>query len=334
MSYYQNKKILVTGGTGSWGQEVTRQLLLEDPKEIRIYSRGEYAQVEMNKVFSDPRLNFYIGDVRDQRRVMEAMKGMDIVFHLAALKHVPVGERHIWEFVQTNVAGTRAVIEAAQANNVERAVFVSSDKAADPINVYGFTKAIAEKMFITANVHSPHTKFLCIRAGNVTGTHGSVVPLFQEQIKRHNKVTITDKRMTRFLEIEQEVVAFLLRMVAEGKGGEIFIPKMLSTDVATLAKVMIDVLGNDKTEIEYIGVRPGEKFHEVLVSQDELGRIIELPEYFIVLPHKFLFDQMPQLASYISSAAKQSVKIYSSETAPKLSPEKLKETLGGLGYLS
>lgn len=334
MSYYQGKKILVTGGTGSYGQEVTKQLLLQEPSEVRILSRGEHAQVEMAKEFSDQRLNFYIGDVRDRGRLMETTRGVDIVFHVAALKHVPVGERHIGEFVRTNVVGTEVVIEAAKANGVARAVLISSDKAADPINVYGFTKAIAERMFITANLHSPHTKFLCIRSGNLTGSHGSVVPLFQEQIKRHNKVTITDKRMTRFLEIPQDLAIFVLKMAAEGRGGEVFIPKMLATDVETLAKVMIKALGNDKTEVEYVGARPGEKFHEVLASRDELGRTFELPEYFVVLPHKFLLDQMPWLTYYIDSGNRQTTdEIYSSETVDKLSEEELREKLGGLGYL-
>lgn len=334
MSYYKDKKILITGGTGSWGQELTKQLLQHNPKEIRIFSRGEYAQVEMAKAFSEPRLNFYIGDVRDEGRITEAMRGIDIVFHLAALKHVPIGERHIWEFVQTNVAGTKSVIEAAKTNNIDRAIFVSSDKAADPVNIYGYTKAIAEKMFITANIDSPGTKFLCIRAGNVTGTHGSVVPLFREQIKRNNKITITDKRMTRFLEIPQDMVAFLIKMCAEGKGGEIFIPKMAAVDIITLAKVMVDALGNKETEIGYIGIRPGEKLHEVLISQEEVSRVVETSDYFIILPYKFLLEYMPHLTSYVSSKNERTNEIYSSGAARMLTYEELKEKLSNLGFLS
>ncbi len=334
-SFYRNKRILVTGGTGSYGREIVRQLLPANPKEVRVFSRGENAQVEMEREFSDPRLNFYIGDVRDGERLVEVTRGMDIVFHVAALKHVPVGERHIWEFVQTNVAGTRAVIEAVKANGVPRAVFISSDKAADPVNVYGFTKAIAEKMFVTANTHSPETAFLCIRSGNLTGSHGSVVPLFREQIKQRNTITITDRRMTRFLEIPEELSAFVLKMAAQGKGGEIFVPKMAAVDLGTLAEVMVQSLGDSKTGVKYIGVRPGEKFHEVLVSREELGRIIEFPEYFAILPYKFLMDQMPQLSSYAGfSDDHASDKIYSSETAAKLSPEELKEKLRVLGYFS
>jgi UDP-N-acetylglucosamine 4,6-dehydratase len=288
----------------------------------------------MAREFSDPRLSFYIGDVRDRERVVEAMRGTDIVFHLAALKHVPVGERNIEEFVKTNVGGTASVIEAARINGVELMVFISSDKAVDPINLYGYTKAIGEKLITTANIKSDRTKFICLRAGNVTGTHGSVVPLFREQIKRLNRVTITDPKMTRFLEIAEDIVGFLLRVAADARGGEIFVPKMSAVDIGTLADVMIKSLGNDKTKIEYIGIRPGEKLHEVLISQDELGRIVEYPDYFVVLPYKFLLDQMPDLASYAMSGIKHTNKIYSSEVAPRLSAEELRKKLDYLGYLS
>lgn len=334
MSYYANKRIFVTGGTGSWGHEVVRQLLSENPQEVRVFSRGEFAQVEMAREFSDPRLSFYIGDVRDRERVKQAMRGTEIVFHLAALKHVPISERHIEEFVKTNVGGTGSVIEAALINGVDRFVFTSSDKAADPINLYGYTKAIGEKMVTTANISSDKTKFLCIRAGNVTGTHGSVVPLFREQLKRSNKVTITDPKMTRFLEIAEDIVSFLLRVTAEAKGGEIFIPKMAAVDVQTLADVMIKRLGNTQTVVEYVGVRPGEKFHEVLISHDELGRIVERPNHFVILPYGFLLEQMPDLASYVRAGVPKSNGIYTSEAAVRLTHAELDARLERLGFFS
>ncbi len=335
MPFYARKRILITGGTGSYGQAVTAELLRHDPAEVRIMSRGENAQVEMARDFADPRLHFYIGDVRDRERLAEVMRGMDVVFHLAALKHVPVGEQHIWEFVLTNVVGTRNVIEAAKASGVPRAVLISSDKAADPSNNYGYTKAIAEKMFIAANAHSPETKFVCVRSGNLTGSHGSVVPLFREQIRRRNKVTITDERMTRFLEIPQDLATFALRMGVEGRGGEIFIPKMAAVDVGTLATVMIKELGNARTKRERIGARPGEKFHEVLVSQDEMGRIWEFPRHFVVLPYKFLADHMPQLAEYhVSGGTLVTGQVYSSENAEKLSHAALARQLRKLGHLA
>ncbi len=331
MSYYKGKNILVTGGTGSYGQELTKQLLKHDPKEIRIFSRGENAQVEMEAAFSDARLSFYIGDVRDGERVKDVMRGMDVVFHLAALKHVPIGEWHIGEFVKTNVGGVESVIRAAQDTGIDRMIFISSDKAADPINLYGYTKAIGEKMVTTANIKSSQTKFFCIRSGNLTGSHGSVVPVFRKQIERHNKVTVTDERMTRFLEIPEELVAFVLKVGAEGLGGEIFVPKMFAVDVGTLAKVMIKDFGNDKTEIKHIGARPGEKFHEVLFSHDELGRIVELPDHFVILPYQFLMNQIPQLHSYAGLDKKQlTEEVYSSENADKLSEEELRKKLKNL----
>lgn len=334
MPFYKGKTILITGGTGSWGHEVAKQLLRQEPKEVRIFSRGEFAQVEMEKEFSHPRFSFYIGDIRDRERLLEATRGVDVVFHLAALKHVPVGERNIWEFVQTNILGTRNVIEAAKTNGVDLVVFTSSDKAADPINLYGYTKAVAEKMITTANISSGRTRFFCIRAGNVTGTHGSVVPLFCEQIKLYNKVTVTDPKMTRFLEIAEDIVAFLLRVTETAKGGEIFIPKMSAVDIGTLSKVMIEELGDEKTLIEYIGIRPGEKQHEVLISQGELGRITECQDYFVVLPYEFLLSQMRDLSSYVRSEAKHKNSLYSSENAPRLSPAELKARLKKLGFLS
>ena len=334
MSYYQGKQILVTGGTGSYGHALTSALLKENPKEVLVYSRGENAQVEMEREFGDPRLNFYIGDVRDPERLTEATRGMDIIFHFAALKHVPVGERHIWEFVKTNIAGTRNVIEAAKANNVSRAVFMSSDKAADPMNNYGYTKAIAEKMFIEANAHSPKTTFICIRSGNVTGSHGSVVPLFRDQIARHNRITITDPAMTRFLEIPGVLAAYVLKMGAEGKGGETFIPKMAAVDVATLADVMVKHLGDEDTKIEYVGARPGERHHEVLIARDEVCRTLEFPGYFVVFPYQFLANEIPQLAAYksVNGNGRQNG-LYSSEIADKLTHRELAEKLRDLGLL-
>jgi len=334
MSYYQGKQILVTGGTGSYGQALIWKLLRENPKEVMVYSRGENAQVEMEREFDDPRLTFYIGDVRDPERLTEATRGMDVIFHFAALKHVPVGEGHSWEFVKTNIAGTRNVIEAAKANYVPRAVFMSSDKAANPMNNYGYTKAIAEKMFIEANAHSPKTTFICIRSGNLTGSHGSVIPLFRDQIARHNRITVTDPAMTRFLEIPGVLAAFVLKMGAEGKGGETFIPKMAAIDLATLADVMVKHLGDKDTRIEYVGPRPGERFHEVLVAQDEVCRTLEFAGYFVVFPYPFLADEIPQLAAYrtMSSNGRHSG-LYSSEIADKLTHQELAEKLRDLGFV-
>ena len=207
----QGQTILITGGTGSWGQELTAQLLREHkPKAIRIYSRGEHKQVEMRRTFSDPKIKFYIGDVRDKSRLVLATREVDVVFHLAALKHVPVCEENPWEAVQTNIVGTQNVIEASIANNVKKVVYVSSDKAVDPFNLYGATKSCGEQLIIDANNHHT-TRFVCIRAGNVIGTNGSVIPLFRDQALNGTHLTVTDDRMTRFFMRRKDAIGLLIK---------------------------------------------------------------------------------------------------------------------------
>ncbi|WP_142287195.1 polysaccharide biosynthesis protein, partial [Bacillus thuringiensis] len=202
-----NKAILVTGGTGSWGNELIRQLLKETPREIRVFSRNETAQFEMQQKFANhDNLRFIIGDIRDREALVSACKGVQYVFHLAALKHVPVCEYQPDEAIKTNINGTQNVIEAAIQNHVEKVIYVSTDKAADPSNTYGMTKAMGEKLIIHANLQSSKTKFICVRGGNVLGSSGSVVPLFKNQIKEHARIGITDFDMTRFfLTIEDAV---------------------------------------------------------------------------------------------------------------------------------
>ena len=281
--------ILVTGGTGAWGRELTRQILERfNPKEIRIYSRGEHAQVEMRRAFPDPRMKFIIGDVRDRNILNFAMRGVDYVFHLAALKHVPVCEDHSWEAVLTNICGTQNVIEAAISNNVKKVVDVSTDKAVEPYNLYGVTKACGEKLIINANknYHLSSTTFMCIRGGNVIGTTGSVIPLFAEQIRKNNKITLTDGNMTRFLMSTREAIGLVFQAFEAAKGGEIFVMKMPSATMDIVAKVMMQLLGNDKTTIKSIGVRPGEKMHEMLISKNEAVLAKDLGNgYFVILPH-------------------------------------------------
>jgi UDP-N-acetylglucosamine 4,6-dehydratase len=332
MSRLKGKTVFITGGTGSWGHELTRQILKNDPAEIRIFSRGEHAQVEMAREFDDLRLNFYIGDVRDEERLMETMRGVDVVFHLAALKHVPICERHIWEAVQTNVYGTNAVIRAALFNDVDVAVYVSSDKAVEPINIYGQTKAIAEKLFVAANSMPGKTRFACLRSGNVIGTHGSVIPLFNSQIANSGKVTLTDKRMTRFFELQETVIELLLRVAEEAHGGEIFIPKMQSVNIETLAKVMIEKLSGGTAKIEYIGMRPGEKIHELLISESEIGRVAEFPNNFVILPYDFL-SKREKFSDYMGKMAKLTG-AYGSGTIPLLTPKEIENVLRKGGYLT
>ena len=285
---FKDSTILITGGTGSWGQELVSQLLgKHTPKEVRVYSRGEHKQWSMQREFNNhPKLKFIIGDVRDKNVLSFAMRGVDYVFHLAALKHVPICEDHCWEAVLTNVYGTQNVIECAIERGVKKVIDASTDKAVSPHNFYGVTKACGEKMMVNANKLSDcQTKFVAIRGGNVIGTAGSVIPLFKEQLANKNEITITDERMTRFLMNTGEAIGLVLEAVTKSLGGEIFVMRMSATKLGTLAEVMIKMFGDDKTKVKKIGARPGEKMHEVLISKDEIGRAKTFSDdYFVILP--------------------------------------------------
>lgn len=289
---FTGKKIFITGGTGSWGNELTKQLLDFDPEQITIFSRSEFNQVTMERKFNDARLRFLIGDVRDHDRLMESMKGVDYVFHLAALKHVPVCEEQPYEAIKTNIVGTRNVIQAAQANGVKKVIDVSTDKAVDPLNLYGMTKAIGERLIIQANLEPSPTQYVCIRGGNVLGTNGSVVPFFADQIKRFKKIKLTDKRMTRYFLTLPQAIHLLFKASEVSHGGETFVMKMPACKIADLAEVMIEELApNEKIEIEEVGVRPGEKIHEVLVSRYEAPLTYQYDEhYFLILPQLHIDD--------------------------------------------
>jgi len=292
-TFLSGKTILITGGTGSWGHELVRQLLekYSDLSEIRIYSRGEHKQVEMcQELGNNSRLRFIIGDVRDKNILRFAMLGVNVVFHLAALKHVPVCEDNPWEAVLTNIIGTQNVIEAAIQSGVEMVVDVSTDKAVEPFNLYGVTKACGEKLMVNANANyaagkKKKTKFICIRGGNIIGTNGSVIPLFKKQLSEHNTITVTDLHMTRFLMNTREAIALIFTAMEHSSGGELFVMRMPSATLETLSKVVIKLFGNAKSKICVIGARPGEKQHEVLVSRNEAQytRVFS-DKYFLVLP--------------------------------------------------
>lgn len=285
---FKDSVVLVTGGTGSWGNELISQLLEDHfPKEIRVYSRGEHKQVEMRANFkNDKRLKFIIGDIRDKNILNLAMKNADYVFHLAALKHVPVCEENTWEAVLTNIYGTQNVIEAAIDNNIKKVIDISTDKAVDPFNHYGVTKACSEKMIINASFnYITDTKFVCIRGGNVLGTNGSVIPLFKSQILSDNYVTLTDPEMTRYLMSTKDAIGLVFQAVKLSIGGEIFVMRMPATSVENIANGLIKMFGNKDTKIDIIGTRPGEKMDEVLVSKNEapFTKIID-DKYYVVLP--------------------------------------------------
>lgn len=328
-----NSTILITGGTGSWGNELVRQII-DSPEisEIRIYSRGEHKQVEMKRRFHDKlgKLKFIIGDVRDQEHLRVAMKDVDKVFHMAALKHVPVCEENPFEAVQTNIIGTNNVIQAAIVNDVSRVIFISTDKAADPLNLYGVTKSCAEKLIINANNLSNKTAFVCLRAGNVLGTNGSVVPLFIEQIKKTNSITITHPDMTRFFLRVEDAVRLALKAERDAVGGEITVVKMPACKIIDLANVMIEVFGDKDTVVNIIGIRPGEKMHEVLVTRYEKDRLIQKGEWFVILPMITIskIDERYQGVSFTKMADE-----YSSVNAEQLTEMGIRKMLELGGFL-
>lgn len=277
----------MTGGTGSWGNELVSQLLEKNPKEIRIFSRNETSQVLMKQKFENhSKLTFIIGDVRDKEAVSEATRRVDYIFHLAALKHVPVCEFQPLEALKTNVMGTQNIIDAAIENNVEKVINISTDKAANPSNFYGFTKAMGEKLIINANVITDKTKFVCVRGGNVLGTNGSVIHVFKHGIKTKSKIGITDKKMTRFFLTIKDAIKLLFKATFESHGGEIFVMKMPTCKIIDLAQVLIDQYSPDKEVIiEESGIRPGEKLHELLLTEFEShNTIVYDSEYFVILP--------------------------------------------------
>ncbi|AZB43231.1 NAD-dependent epimerase/dehydratase family protein [Bacillus sp. FJAT-42376] len=283
---FNNQTILVTGGTGSWGYELVRQLLEFNPKEIRIFSRNESSQFTMGQEFKGhSNISFVIGDIRDKEAIAHAAKNTDYIFHLAALKHVPICEAQPLEALKTNVHGTQNVIEAAIANEVRSVVYISTDKASDPSNFYGFSKAMGERLIINANTLESKTKFVCIRGGNVLGTNGSVIHVFKKQIAESKKVGITDLKMTRFFLTLQDAIALVFKAVKESIGGEIFVMKMPTCRILDLAEVLIEDSGEKNIRIETTGVRPGEKIHELLLSNYECTySIVYDDEYFVILP--------------------------------------------------
>ena len=265
---FNGKRIFVSGATGSWGQTLIRMLLANyNPAEIVCFSRGELQQVLMQRKFQDPRLKFVIGDVRDYEAVRFAMKDTDIVFHLAALKHVPICEDHPQEAIKTNITGTSNIVNAAIENGVDKVIDVSTDKAVEPLNLYGMTKSVGEKLIIQGNDLSTHTKFVCIRGGNVMGSNGSVIPYFIEQIKSGGPVTITDLNMTRFFLTLEEAITLLFKAAEDSVGGETFVMNMPACYIRDIADVLMETYG--QVELKEIGSKPGEKLDEMLISKHE-----------------------------------------------------------------
>jgi UDP-N-acetylglucosamine 4,6-dehydratase len=279
---WKNQVVLVTGGTGSFGKKFV-EIMLKDfqPKKIIIYSRDELKQYEMQASgFNHPSMRYFLGDVRDRERLLRAMHGVDIVVHAAALKQVPACEYNPMEAVKTNIMGTSNVVEAALDAGVKKVMALSTDKAVNPVNLYGATKLAAEKLTVQSNAYAAGsaTRYSCVRYGNVVGSRGSVVPVFLKQ-RDSGKVTITDDRMTRFWLSLEQGVRFVITCIEQMEGGEVFVPKISSMKVADLAQAIAP-----KAEVNIIGIRPGEKLHEVLISEDEARNTVELDKMFVVQP--------------------------------------------------
>jgi UDP-N-acetylglucosamine 4,6-dehydratase len=279
---WKDQVVLVTGGTGSFGKKFTRILLDEhQPRKVIIFSRDELKQHEMQvSGYSHENLRYFIGDVRDRERLVRAMHGVDIVVHAAALKQVPACEYNPMEAIKTNIMGTANVVEAALDAGVKKVMTISTDKAVNPANLYGATKLAAEKLTIQSNAYAggSATRFSCVRYGNVVGSRGSVVPLFLKQ-RGNGRVTLTDDRMTRFWLSLEQGVRFVIQCIEQMEGGEVFIPKIPSTKVTDLARAIAP-----QAELEIIGIRPGEKLHEMLISVDEARHTIELDRMYVIQP--------------------------------------------------
>ena len=280
---FNNKNIIITGGTGSFGKQYTQTLINNyTPNKIIIYSRDELKQYEMAQQFSQDCMRYFIGDVRDKDRLIQAMNGVDYVIHAAALKQVPAAEYNPMECIKTNIHGAENVIQAALANNVEKVIALSTDKAANPINLYGATKLASDKLFVAANnIAGLHkTKFAVVRYGNVVGSRGSVVPFFKKCIEEgQDHLPITDVRMTRFWITLQQGVDFVLKNFSRMHGGEIFVPKIPSINIVDLATAMAPHLTQ-----KIIGIRPGEKLHETMCPADDSHLTLEFSDHFVIKP--------------------------------------------------
>ena len=322
---FEGKTILITGGTGSLGQALTKKLLTLDADTIRIFSRNESKQIEMESKFEDNRLRFFVGDVRDTDRLYSALEDVDVVFHAAALKHVPKIEYNPFESIKTNVIGSQNIIDNSLRQDVEKVICVGTDKAVSPLNTYGATKLLMEKLFVTAgNYLNPirhKTKFIAVRYGNVLGSSGSVVPKIVEQIKSGKKITVTDPNMTRFNITMNQALDLIERAATTGKGGEVFIPKLLAYRVGDLKDVLLDLF-ESKNPTEIISIRPGEKFNESLLTIDELRNTYESKHDYILI-EKSDFHKTPPHDYEKTSLNEQ----YSSNKVKLLTKDELKEIL-------
>ena len=333
---FDGKTILITGGTGSLGRALTQKLLDSNVDTIRIFSRNESKQIEMESDFDDIRLRFFIGDVRDSERLFSALEDVDLVFHAAALKHVPKIEYNPFESIKTNVIGSQNVIDNSLRQNVEKVICVGTDKAVSPLNTYGATKLLMEKLFVSANnyVNSEKhkTKFVAVRYGNVLGSSGSVIPKFIDMIKKGKPISVTDAKMTRFTITMNDALEFILNATVSGKGSEIFIPKLKAYEMPILIEALSELCG--KTEQEISCIRPGEKLHDTLINHDEIRYAWEINNmYMLANPHYKLFNYSEILENYDGIKKVEGINSYSSDTVEKITKEELKEKIKNSGLL-
>lgn len=330
---FANKKLLITGGTGSFGNVVLRRFLDTDIGEIRIFSRDEKKQDDMRKAYNHPKLKFYIGDVRDYQSVVNAVRGVDFVYHAAALKQVPSCEFHPMEAVKTNVLGTENVLEAAVQNGVKRVVCLSTDKAVYPINAMGISKAMMEKVMVAKarNVDASKTVICGTRYGNVMASRGSVIPLFVDQIRAGKPITITDPNMTRFMMTLDDAVDLVLYAFEHGSNGDIFVQKAPAATIETLAKAIVSLSGNKEHPIDILGTRHGEKLYEALLSREEMLCAEDKGDYYRVPPD--LRDL--NYSKYVEQgdARIDSVEDYNSHNTDRLDIDRMKALLMKLGFI-
>jgi UDP-N-acetylglucosamine 4,6-dehydratase/5-epimerase len=305
LTILKDKTILVTGGTGSFGKKFVSRALETDVKKVIVFSRDELKQYEMAQEYTDPRMRFFIGDVRDKERLLRAFEGVDIVVHAAALKHVGVCEYNPFEAIKTNILGAQNIIDAAIDRGVEKVIALSTDKAANPVNLYGATKLASDKLFVAANSYcgSKKTRFAVVRYGNVVGSRGSVVPFFK-RVKETGVIPITDERMTRFWITLDQGVQFVIDNLGRMRGGKIFVPKIPSMKVTDLATALAP-----DCKVEIIGIRPGEKLHETMITEDDARRTLDYGSYYVIQPEFSWWDTkdikdgalLPNGFSYVSN---------------------------------
>ncbi|MBI4118601.1 MAG: SDR family NAD(P)-dependent oxidoreductase [Parcubacteria group bacterium] len=323
---FKNKVILVTGGCGSIGSQIVKQLLTYDPKAIRILERSESAHFKLEQEVKSPKIRNLVGDICDVERVRQAMAGVDIVFHAAAMKHVPFCEYNPFEAVRTNVLGTQNLVNRAQEAGVERFVSISTDKAVNPTSTMGATKLLSEKIVTNAAISTQKTKFCCVRFGNVLASSGSVIPVFEKQIKEGDTITVTSKDMTRFFMGIDDAVGLVLKAAERAERGEIFILKMRPLRIIDLAQVLVEELapryGKDPKKMKYkvIGLRPGEKIHEPLMTEDEGRHMKEEARMFVL--------HNPALRKYgVKIPINKKGYDYNSGSLPPLSKKEIREVL-------